>query len=149
MSQLNWWGMNWESLQDHSCSFLNWSLSDQQSVFGALPWRLGELHSPYSPNTRRLHCLYSTSLDTSFTAIQMTSIPSVASNRKFMRYLLKQNNQLKLHLVSIHIPAHRNSQGTRVLLSERREEDVGKVDEEGTDGLFGRVEEPGRETIVF
>lgn len=40
----------------------------------------------------------------------------------------------------------RNSQGTRVLFGERGKEDVGKVDEEGPDGLFGRVEEPRRET---
>lgn len=29
-----------------------------------------------------------------------------------------------------------NLQGARVLLGERGQEDIGKVDEEGTDGLF-------------
>lgn len=35
-------------------------------------------------------------------------------------------------------------QGARVLLGERGQEDVGKVDEEGADGLFGRVEKPAK-----
>lgn len=42
---------------------------------------------PYSPNVSSDHCLYSTSLDTSFTASHITSIPSVASSKKFIRYL--------------------------------------------------------------
>lgn len=47
------------------------------------------LNSPYSPNESSVHCLYSTSLDVNLTASQMTSIPSVASSRKFIRYLQK------------------------------------------------------------
>lgn len=52
-------------------------------------------------------------------------------------------------MISIHVSAHRNSQGTWVIFGERRKEDVGKVDEEGTNGLFGCVKEPGKETKVF
>lgn len=38
-----------------------------------------------------------------------------------------------------------NLQRARVLLGERGQEDVGKVDEKGADGLLGRVKKPGRE----
>lgn len=37
-----------------------------------------------------------------------------------------------------------NSQGAGVLFGQSGQEDVGKVDEKSTDGLFGRVEKPGR-----
>lgn len=37
-----------------------------------------------------------------------------------------------------------NLQGARVLLGERGQEDIGKVDEKGTDGLFRCVEKPAK-----
>lgn len=108
--------------------------------------------SPYSPNMSSVHCLYSTSLDTSFTASQMTSIPNVASSRKFIRYLkgVKRGNHIlsETSLTSRTSTSSRlinNSQGARVLFGERGQEDVGKVDEKGTDGLLGCVEKPGKD----
>lgn len=37
-----------------------------------------------------------------------------------------------------------DSQGAWIFFGERRQEDVGKVDEKSTDGLFGCVEKPGK-----
>lgn len=37
-----------------------------------------------------------------------------------------------------------DSQGARVLLGECGQEDVGEVDEQRSDGLLGRVKEPGK-----
>lgn len=42
-----------------------------------------------------------------------------------------------------------NLQGARVLLGERGQEDIGKVDEEGTDGLFRGVEKPGKIKVII
>lgn len=38
-----------------------------------------------------------------------------------------------------------DSQGARVFFGQRGQEDVGKVDEQSTDGLFGCVEKPGKD----
>lgn len=38
-----------------------------------------------------------------------------------------------------------NLQRARVLLGQRGQEDVGKVDEKGADGLLGCVKKPGRD----
>lgn len=55
-----------------------------------------QCNSPYSPNISSVSCLRSTVLATTFTPTQITSIPNVASNRKFNRYLLKTEKAIRL-----------------------------------------------------
>ncbi len=55
-----------------------------------------QCNSPYSPNISSVSRLRSTILETTFTPTQITSIPNVASNRKFNRYLLKQKRAVRL-----------------------------------------------------
>lgn len=74
--------------------------------------------------------------------------PQGGVQQKVHQVPLKIKQSGKAPPISIQVHAHRNSQGARVLFGERGEEDVGKVDEEGANGLFGRVKEPGKETKV-
>lgn len=112
-------------------------------------------YSPYSPNMSNVHCLYSTSLDTNFTASQMTSIPNVASSRKFIRYLwsnrkitfsVRRPDGLTSSYHDYFFADGYNSQGAWVLFGECGQENVGEVDEKSTNGLLGCVEKPGKDS---
>lgn len=46
---------------------------------------------------------------------------------------------------SCSVSALNDSQRARVLFGQRGQEDVGEVDEQSADGLFGRVKKPGKE----